>query len=84
MAQRVKNPNSIHEDASLILGLTQWAKDQALLWLWSRLAAVVLIRSLAWEPPCAMRVALKRQKGKKEIESNFHFVFIFLMFILMD
>ena len=40
--------------------------DLALLWLWCRLAAVALIRPLAWEPPCAAGVALKRQKTKKK------------------
>ena len=33
MAQQVKNPTSIHEDADLVPGLTQWVKDLALpLW----------------------------------------------------
>ena len=39
--------------------------DQELLWLWCRLAATALIRLLAWEPPYAAGVALKRQKEKK-------------------
>ena len=40
--------------------------DLALLWLWYRPAAVAPIRPLAWEPPYASRVALKRQKTKKK------------------
>ena len=36
--------------------------DQALLWLWCRLAAVALIWPLAWELPHAVGVALKRKK----------------------
>ena len=45
------------------------SSDLALLWLWCRLAAMALIRPLAWEPPYAMGVALektKRQKTKKQ------------------
>ena len=30
VAQRVKNPISIHEDADLIPGLSQWVKDPVL------------------------------------------------------
>ena len=32
VAQRVKNPTSIHKDAGLIPGPTQWVKDLALPW----------------------------------------------------
>ena len=45
----------------------------ALLWLWCRLAAIALIRPLAWEPPYAEGAALKkakRQKKKKEKETG--------------
>ena len=38
------------------------SSDPALLWLWCRPAAVALIRPLAWEPPYAPCVALKKQK----------------------
>jgi len=34
----------------------------ALLWLWHRPVATILIRPLAWEPPYAAGVALKRKK----------------------
>ena len=33
----------------------------ALLWLWYRPVATALIRPLAWEPPYAVGLALKRQ-----------------------
>ena len=62
----------------LIPGLAPWVKDPgvavscgthykhgldlALLWLWSRPAAVAPIRPLAWELPHAMGTALKQKK----------------------
>ena len=40
--------------------------DPMFLWLWCRSAAALPMRALAWEPPCTMGVALKRQiKNKK-------------------
>ena len=44
--------------------------DPTLLWLWYRPAAVVLIGPLAWEPPYATGVALKRQKAKRKEEKK--------------
>ena len=45
--------------------------DPALLWLWRRPAATVLIRPLAWEPPYAVRaaqeMAKKRQRKKNAV-----------------
>ena len=38
--------------------------DLVLLWLWYRPAATAPIRPLAWEPPYAAGLALKRQKTK--------------------
>ena len=40
--------------------------DPVLLWLWRRPAATALIGPLAWGPPYAMDVALKRQKDQKK------------------
>ena len=70
------------EVSGLIPSLAQWIKDPALpwalgvgrrrssdlalLWLWCRPAARGLIRSLAWELPYAMGVALKRTKDQKK------------------
>ena len=39
--------------------------DPALLCLWRRTVATALIRPLAWEPPYAVGVALKRLKTKQ-------------------
>ena len=44
--------------------------DPELLWLWGRLVATALIGLLAWEPPYATCVDLKRQKKRKENEDN--------------
>ena len=46
--------------------------DHPLLWLWCRLAAVALIRPLAWEPPYAKDAALKsknQQSEKKNLDN---------------
>ena len=40
--------------------------DPVLLWLWCRPAATAQIRPLAWEPPYAVGIALKRQKQKNK------------------
>jgi len=74
----VTNPTRNHEVAGSILGLVQdrgaavscgvvcrCGSDPVLLWLWCRAAAVAPIRPLAWEPPYARGVALKRPKKKK-------------------
>ena len=42
--------------------------DLAWLRLWHRLAAEALIQPLAWEPPCATGVALKRQEINVDLQ----------------
>ena len=54
------------EDPAVSCGVGQRCRlDPALLWLWCRLAATAPTGPLAWEPPYAAGVALKRQKIKK-------------------
>ena len=61
------NSTKNHGAAGSIPGLTQWVEDLTL--LWCRPAATVLIGPLAWEPPYASGVALKRQKRKEKRNS---------------
>ena len=42
------------------------SSDLALLWLWCRPAATAPIRPLAWKPPNAAGVALKKAKNKNK------------------
>ena len=49
-------------DAGSIPGPAQWVGDPAWLWLWRRPAAAAPIGPLAWEPPYAVGVALKKVK----------------------
>ena len=77
MAQRLTNPTGIHEDTGLIPSLAQRVKDLAMscrsqtqlkshvLWLWCRPEATAPTGPLAWEPPYAVGVALKRQKSPR-------------------
>ena len=44
----------------------RFCSDPTLLWLWSRPVATAPIGALAWEPPFAMDMALKRKKKKRE------------------
>ena len=64
------NPTRNHEVVGSIPALAQWVKDLALLWLWCRLAAVALIRPLAWEPPQAAGTTLKTNKQTNKQKSG--------------
>ena len=59
-------------------GFAQWVEDPVFLWLWRRPVATALIGPLAWEPPCAVNVALKSKiKKKKEIVTNTQWVWLY-------
>ena len=42
----------------------RFSLDLALLWMWYKPVATALIQLLAWEPPYAVGMTLKRQKRK--------------------
>ena len=52
------------------------SSDRVLQWLWCRLVATAPIRLLAWEPPYAAGVALKRPKKKliHFLIFNYHYI----------
>ena len=61
-------PRSVMDLALLwaVVWVTDFASDLAFLWLWRRPSAIAPIGPLAWEPPCAAGVVLKRQKPEKK------------------
>ena len=69
VTQQVKNPTRIHEDVGSIPGLTQWAKNLALLWLWPRWEALIQLPSLGTSicHRCSSKIktTIKNQKKKK-------------------
>ena len=66
LAQCSTNLTRNHEVAGLIPALAQCVRDLALLWLWCGPAATTPTGPLAWEPPCATGVALKKKTKKKK------------------
>ena len=48
--------------------------DPTLLWPWRRLVATALIVPLAWEPPYATGVALKREKDQKKKKKYYIYI----------
>ena len=71
-AQRLTNPNSIHEDVGSSIAESygvghRWGLDPKLLWLWCRPVATAPVGPLAWEPSCATGMAPKRQKKSIQV-----------------
>ena len=77
MAQWLTNPARNYEVEGLIPGLAQWVRVRHCHELWCRLqmwlgsgvavpVATAPIQPLAWEPPCAMGAALKRQNKQTQ------------------
>ena len=65
VAQRVKNPTSIHKGAGLIPGLTQ-----VLLLLWHRPAAAARIRPVSLGTSICCRCSPKKKKSTKPIQKE--------------
>ena len=55
------------------------SSDPTLLWLWCMLAAAVLIRPLAWEPPYAAEAALEKAKEDKKKKKVYVIFFVLKM-----
>ena len=63
--------------------------DPVLLWQWRKPAAVAPIQPLAWELPCAMSMALKKQRkdlgpGAEDRKRSSPEILIFLMTLLVE
>ena len=58
--------------------------DLVLLRLWHRPAAVALVRPLAWEPPYAVGLALKRPKTKKKTKNSYFCILILYPITLLN
>ena len=65
--KKIVSEQEYHDGIAMSCGVgRRCTLDLTWLWLWHRPAATGLIQPLAWEPPYAAGVALKRLKKKKE------------------